>query len=201
MRIATLTALAAGIMLTTTFLSGTAMAQTNPSAQQLINQLMPTGTVSDTTRGIEPLPPAGSGATAPASAMAVPAASRATPHVREAAVPSANLEIDFADGSAMLTPQARSALDQLGTALSSAELAAYRFKIVGHTDTTGDAATNQSLSEARAEAVTSYLESKFGVAASRLQAKGVGQSDLLVPTPPNTPNARNRRVEIINLGK
>jgi len=49
--------------------------------------------------------------------------------------------------------------------------------------------------------VKSYLESKFGVPDSRLQAVGLGESDLLVPTPPETPNYANRRVQIINLGQ
>jgi outer membrane protein OmpA-like peptidoglycan-associated protein len=116
-------------------------------------------------------------------------------------VASTNLDVEFASGSADLTPQAAATLDQLGKALTSSQLAAYNFKIVGHTDTTGDAATNQSLSEQRAAAVKSYLESKFGVPDARLQAEGVGESDLLIPTPPNTPELQNRRVQIINLGQ
>jgi outer membrane protein OmpA-like peptidoglycan-associated protein len=176
-----------------------AVAQTNPSAQQIINQLKPTGAVSDTTRGIKPL------AAAPAATpMGNGIATPATPAVvttAPAAAPSTNLNIDFGNGSATLTPDAEAALDQLGKALTSADLAAYNFKIVGHTDTVGDAATNQSLSEQRAEAVKSYLESKFGVADTRLQAQGVGEADLLEQTPVNTPDAHNRRVEIINLGQ
>ncbi|OYV99192.1 MAG: hypothetical protein B7X11_05550 [Acidobacteria bacterium 37-65-4] len=133
-------------------------------------------------------------------AMSAPAmAPAATP--AQAAAPSTNLDIDFGSGSATLTPEATAALDQLGKALTSGDLAAYNFKIVGHTDTVGDAATNQTLSEQRAAAVKSYLESKFGVADTRLQSEGVGESDLLVQTPPGTPNQSNRRVEVINLGQ
>jgi OOP family OmpA-OmpF porin len=115
--------------------------------------------------------------------------------------PSANLAVDFETGSAQLTPQAVATLDELGKALTSPQLAAYTFKIAGHTDTVGDAATNQALSEQRAEAVKSYLETKYGISDSRLQAVGLGEADLLVPTPPNTPNQMNRRVQIINLGQ
>ena len=177
-----------------------AHAQSNPSAQQLINQLKPSGTVSDTTRGIKPLAPSNSEATTTEAPVATPAVVSSAPEA-PAANPSANLEIDFASGSANLTPRAEAALDQLGKALTSAQLASYNFKIVGHTDTVGNADTNQSLSEQRAQAVKSYLQSKFGVADSRLQAQGVGESDLAVQTPANTPNARNRRVEVINLGQ
>ncbi len=183
-------------------LCGPALAQSNPNAQQLINQLKPDGSLSATTRGIKPISPGETPAPAmqasPASmpAMSAPAAPQAMP-----TSPSANLIVDFQSGSANLTPQAKATLDQLGQALTSQQLAAYNFKIVGHTDTTGTAAQNQTLSEQRADAVKSYLQSKFGVAGSRLQASGVGEADLAVQTPPNTPNRQNRRVEIINIGQ
>ncbi len=185
----------AGTFLAAAGLSG-ALAQTNPSAQQLINQLKPNGALSDTTRGIKPLAPGDTGA----ATTATPAADNAGTQA-PAAAPSANLDIDFASGSTTLTPRATAALDQLGKALTSQELASYNFKIVGHTDTVGDSGTNQSLSEQRATAVKSYLETKFGVSDSRLQSQGVGESDLLVQTPPNTPNESNRRVQVINLGQ
>jgi OOP family OmpA-OmpF porin len=201
MRHTALRAALAGTFLATASLSGVAFAQTSPSAEQLINQLKPSGALSDTTRGIKPLPPGGAETTpattaTPASDSAAMAAPAAAP-----TAPSANLDIDFASGSTSLTPQATAALDQLGKALTSTQLAAYNFKIVGHTDTVGDAATNQALSEQRAAAVKTYLETKFGVSDSRLQSQGVGEADLLVQTPPNTPNQSNRRVQIINLGQ
>ena len=201
----------AGVLLATTALCGAASAQTNPSAQQIINQLKPSGMLSDTTRGIKPLPPGPSGAVAPAMPVSPAASSTGNMSMAPAATtptqataataPSTNLDIEFSSGSANLTPEATAALDQLGQALTSPDLAAYNFKIVGHTDTTGTAAANQVLSEQRAAAVKSYLETKFGVAGSRLQSEGVGESDLLIPTPPNTPNRSNRRVQIINLGQ
>ncbi|MBU6426390.1 MAG: OmpA family protein [Rhodospirillales bacterium] len=184
-------------------LCGPALAQSNPSAEQLINQLKPDGSLSATTRGIKPISPGETPAPAmQASPASMPAMSSpaAAPQAMPAA-PSANLMVDFAMGSANLTPQAKATLDQLGQALTSQQLAAYNFKIVGHTDTTGTAAQNQTLSEQRADAVKSYLQSKFGVAGSRLQASGVGEADLAVQTPPNTPNRQNRRVEIINIGQ
>lgn len=209
MRPITFHAALATAFLATAGLPGLALAQSNPSAQQLINQLKPSGTLSDTTRGIKPLPP---GSTPPAAAstmaptnasaaMSAPASPAAASPTMPAAAPSANLDVEFASGSAALTPKAVAALDQLGKALTSSELASYNFKIVGHTDTTGNAAANQTLSEQRAAAVKSYLETKFHVADTRLQSEGVGESDLAVNTPPNTPNKQNRRVQIINLGQ
>ena len=191
-----------GVLLTAAFASP-AVAQSNPSAQQLINQLKPNGSLSDTTRGIKPITPGETPASAiqasPASMPEMSAPAAASQPIP--AAPSANLIVDFASGSAALTPHAKETLNQLGKALTSPQLAAYNFKIVGHTDTTGTVAQNQTLSEQRADAVKSYLETKFDVAGARLQASGVGEADLAVQTPPNTPNRRNRRVEIINIGQ
>ncbi len=185
-----------------------ALAQSNPSAQQLINQLRPSGSLSTTTRGIKPI---AGGTQAPAmpaapqamqsAPQAMPAAPQAMPAMSASAAPSANLIVDFPSGSADLTPAAQAVLDQLGKALTSPQLAAYNFKIVGHTDTVGTAAQNQALSEQRADAVKAYLETKFGVTDKRLQASGVGEGDLAVQTPPETPNRRNRRVEIITIAQ
>ena len=75
-----------------------------------------------------------------------------------------------------------------------------RFLIEGHTDTVGDRAANQSLSERRAAAVVGYLVTKFHIPAERLSAKGLGEDALLVPTPDQTPERRNRRVHVVNLG-
>jgi outer membrane protein OmpA-like peptidoglycan-associated protein len=191
-----------GSLLASTTFVGVALAQTNPSAQEIINSLTPTGSVSDTTRGIKPLAPDDSSSTPPPMAMsAAPMAMSAAPPAQSPHLASTNLDVEFQSGSANLTPEAVATLDQLGKALTSSTLASFTFKIVGHTDTTGAPATNQTLSEQRAEAVKSYLETKFGVSDSRLQAEGVGESDLLIATPANTPEPQNRRVQIINLGQ
>jgi OmpA-OmpF porin, OOP family len=180
-----------------------AFAQSNPSADQIINSLKPSGNLeSGGTRGIR-LGPAPSSAGAPVVHTAT-----GRPHVThqhaaptaESSGPSVNLTVDFATGSAQLTPQAITTLDQLGKALKSSELASYRFRIEGHTDTVGAAAYNKALSERRAEAVVQYLTHRFGLQPERLEAVGLGETDLLVPTPPQTPEPRNRRVEVVNLG-
>jgi outer membrane protein OmpA-like peptidoglycan-associated protein len=207
MRISAIANFLAGSLLTATVFAGPAAAQSNPSADQIISALKPSGDLSETTRGIKPLPPGPGGDSGMLMAPpAMPAAMSMTqpavpPPEASTGAPSTNLSINFQPGSATLTPQATAALDQLGKALTSPQLAAYNFKIAGHTDTVGDPATNQTLSEQRAAAVKSYLMTKFGVADTRLQAVGLGETDLLVPTPPQTPSQLNRRVQIINLGQ
>jgi OmpA-OmpF porin, OOP family len=195
-----------------------AFAQGNPSSDQIINSLKPSGNLTlGGTRGIRLAAPSGEG-TAPAQASAMPVAT-GQPHVAtakpmvasakpmahatapaEAAGPSVNLTVNFPNGSADLTPEAMATLDALGRALSSNELASYRFRIEGHTDTVGSREYNRSLSERRAEAVVGYIVSKYGVQPSRLQAVGMGEEGLLVSTPEQTAEPRNRRVQVINLG-
>lgn len=187
-------------------------AQSNPTAAQIIDALKPTGNLQNGgTRGIRLPAASGQATTAGASAtQAWPTAS--APGMRTAATQpmamprssasgrSVNLTVVFATDSAQLTPQTMAALDELGRALSNRELSEYRFRIEGHTDTVGSDDYNRALSEQRAAAVVAYLTTKFHVASSRLQAVGMGAQGLLVPTPPQTPELSNRRVQIINLG-
>ena len=157
-----------------------ALAQSKaPSVPDLIKALK-----GDETRGIKPVKPGTAAATTAAPAEA----------------PSVSLSVQFATDSAELTPGARQALDQLGKALTSADLAQFRFRIEGHTDTVGSPGYNKALSQRRADAVADYLEKNFSVAAARLEAVGLGEEGLAVPTPPQTANAQNRRVKVVNLG-
>lgn len=194
------------LALASMFGTGVAGAQSSgPSAQQIIQALKPSGNVSATTRGIVPLGSGSAPAASQSGTQAKPSAmrvggSRAARHPA-LGTPSINLNIDFQLGSAALTPRAKTELDRLGKALTDPTLANYHFRLVGHTDTTGAAATNLSLSQARAAAVAQYLTAKFGIAPARLAASGVGERDLLVPTGPNVASQANRRVQVINIGK
>lgn len=114
--------------------------------------------------------------------------------------PSIDLTVTFATGSVAITPTGERVLAELGQALASPELARYRFRIEGHTDTVGDARMNQGLSERRAAAVATWLVGRYRIAPDRLEAVGLGESAPLIPTPDNTPEQRNRRVRVVNLG-
>jgi outer membrane protein OmpA-like peptidoglycan-associated protein len=67
--------------------------------------------------------------------------------------------------------------------------------VVGHSDTMGDARANLALGLKRAISVRDILV-KAGLAPSTTQVTSHGEADLLVKTPDNTPEPRNRRVEI-----
>jgi outer membrane protein OmpA-like peptidoglycan-associated protein len=197
------------------------MAQTRPTADDIIKALKPTGTIGSGTRGIRPAmaTPSVEGAPAPQPTTYLPqapAVSAAAPQpaprpvttaaaamprpVAPAAAPSANLEVQFATGSADLTQQARDALDQLGSALSSKDLAGFRFRIEGHTDTVGSPDTNRALSARRADVVVDYLSTKFGVDRARMQPVGMGSDQLAIATGAQVPEPRNRRVLVVNIG-
>lgn len=67
--------------------------------------------------------------------------------------------------------------------------------VVGHTDTTGDRAANFQLGLDRAMRVRRLLV-EAGLDASLIEVISHGETDLLVPTPDETSEPRNRRVEI-----
>ena len=67
--------------------------------------------------------------------------------------------------------------------------------VSGHTDSQGDEAKNQTLSESRAAAVKDYLVSK-GIAESRLESAGYGSSKPLGDNKSAAGRAQNRRTEL-----
>ena len=71
-----------------------------------------------------------------------------------------------------------------------------RFEVQGHTDNTGNAASNQTLSEQRAQAIVSKLV-EMGISPSRLTAKGFGQSSPIADNSTDEGRAKNRRVEFV----
>ena len=81
------------------------------------------------------------------------------------------------------------------SAISAAKEWAQRVFIVGHTDTAGDATYNMSLSQKRAATVEKAFTDS-GVPATTLEASGVGEKDLAVPTADGVADKANRRVTI-----
>jgi outer membrane protein OmpA-like peptidoglycan-associated protein len=103
----------------------------------------------------------------------------------------------FATGSDRIRPESTPTLEQMGTMMT--DHPDLRIAIVGHTDSVGDDASNQSLSERRAASVRRYLIETYGIDQSRLEDQGKGETE---PVADNaTPEGRqeNRRVELIKL--
>ena len=67
--------------------------------------------------------------------------------------------------------------------------------VIGHTDTTGDTASNAALGLRRATLIRDLLI-QAGLDGTVVDVRSHGESDPVVPTPDNTAEARNRRVEV-----
>ena len=67
--------------------------------------------------------------------------------------------------------------------------------VLGHTDNVGSAEANQKVSQARADAVSNYLQTK-GIAAERLTAEGHSFNDPVADNSTAAGRAQNRRVEV-----
>jgi outer membrane protein OmpA-like peptidoglycan-associated protein len=68
--------------------------------------------------------------------------------------------------------------------------------VTGHTDTMGTARANFDLGLKRAMMVRNLLISA-GLDAAQIQVSSLGETDLFVRTPDETPEPRNRRVDIV----
>jgi outer membrane protein OmpA-like peptidoglycan-associated protein len=99
----------------------------------------------------------------------------------------------FREGSDELTEASRAELDNVFGELKRRPLP--DIMVIGHTDTVGAEDYNDDLSRARAERLREILVA-LGLPGERIQTAGRGERELLVPTPDNVPEPRNRRVEI-----
>jgi OOP family OmpA-OmpF porin len=107
-----------------------------------------------------------------------------------------NKELEFAEGKSTFKPNSKTTQKILGwlTDFLKQNSNVTSFRIEGHTDNVGAAAFNQTLSQQRAETVVAYLKDQ-GIDASRLVAKGFGDTKPLVPNDSPKNMAKNRRVE------
>lgn len=104
----------------------------------------------------------------------------------------ANRTIEFESGKAALTASGKAILDEMTAAML--KLKERKVDIIGHTDNVGLRATNQGLSQARAEAVKAYLAS-HGIKSELLTASGQGADRPVASNDSTEGRARNRRIE------
>lgn len=102
-------------------------------------------------------------------------------------------KIFFESGSDKLQSNSKTQLDDLSDILKKYLEA--NLVIEGHTDNTGDAEKNVTLSQKRCESVKTYLISK-GVDVNRLSATGFGQTRPIDDNATAAGRAKNRRVEL-----
>jgi outer membrane protein OmpA-like peptidoglycan-associated protein len=101
--------------------------------------------------------------------------------------------VTFEFNKAVLLPQSNTTLDRVAQSLDANP--GTRVEVRGYTDATGPTSANMRLSQARAEAVRSYLISK-GVAPDHITAKGYGEADPVASNTTAAGRAQNRRVEL-----
>ena len=103
-------------------------------------------------------------------------------------------EILFATDSAEVRPDLRRDLRAMAANLNRNP--GSRVQVIGHTDSTGAAAYNQSLSERRANSVANVLRDA-GVSNNRITAVGRGEDQPVATNLTTEGRSQNRRVEIV----
>lgn len=123
----------------------------------------------------------------PDTAAGTPVDSRGCPEIP-------NLEgVHFEFDKAMLTAEAKSIME---TAAETLRRNPYvKVEIVGHTDSIGTDSYNQKLSEARARAVSDFLES-LGISSERIHDSGRGETAPVADNGSREGRRANRRVEL-----
>jgi outer membrane protein OmpA-like peptidoglycan-associated protein len=105
-----------------------------------------------------------------------------------------NSGVNFAFNSSSLTPQAKANLDQVAEVFR--EFPDTNLLLEGHTDSTGDANYNMTLSQQRAQAVADYLKAK-GVGSNRFTVQAFGETKPRFDNSTKEGQAGNRRVEVV----
>jgi OmpA-OmpF porin, OOP family len=104
----------------------------------------------------------------------------------------ANRIIEFESGQATLTDSGKAILDQMSVALL--RLKDKHVEVIGHTDNAGSRAGNLSLSQARAEAVKTYVVGR-GIKPDMIAVSGEGPDRPVADNRTPEGRARNRRIE------
>ncbi|MGD2166975.1 MAG: OmpA family protein [Gammaproteobacteria bacterium] len=102
--------------------------------------------------------------------------------------------LTFPSGSAAVSTSYRDLLDRVRQA--AAVFPQSQIVIEGHTDSYGGDETNMRLSRERAEAISAFLASEFGVATFRMTAVGYGETRPIANNETAQGRARNRRIDI-----
>ena len=104
--------------------------------------------------------------------------------------------ITFDVGKSTIKPESMGEINRIVQLMT--ENPDLKFSVEGHTDSTGNEAGNQTLSEARSQAIVAKLV-EMGIAADRLTAVGKGQSSPIADNSTDEGRAKNRRVEFVKM--
>jgi OOP family OmpA-OmpF porin len=104
--------------------------------------------------------------------------------------------IHFQPGDTLIMPDSMHTLGDVAKMLQ--QNPEIKVSVEGHTDNVGSAASNQELSDIRAQTVMAWLTA-HGISGNRLQAKGWGQSMPVADNSTEEGRAKNRRVELVKM--
>ncbi|MGZ4068435.1 MAG: OmpA family protein [Bacteroidia bacterium] len=105
--------------------------------------------------------------------------------------------IQFDVNSDGIKPQSYEVLKEIADLLK--DNTTIRIKIIGHTDSDGDATKNLDLSRRRAASVKLALANEFNIDSSRMETDGMGSSQPVADNKKPEGKAQNRRVEFLKL--
>ncbi|HUS12148.1 MAG TPA: OmpA family protein [Pyrinomonadaceae bacterium] len=109
--------------------------------------------------------------------------------------PQTVLAVNFKTGSAILSADSKTKLDELATKALNAK--GYVLEVSGFTDSTGSVARNRALSQRRADNVIRYLVENHRIPLRRIVTPyGFGESNAIAENNSRTGRAENRRVEV-----
>ena len=106
--------------------------------------------------------------------------------------------IYFDFNKADLKPESDTQLAEMANYLAKNPTA--KMFVVGHTDNVGGLDYNLALSQKRAQAVVAALTGKYKIAPARLVARGVGPLSPIASNREDAGRAKNRRVEMVEMG-
>ena len=104
--------------------------------------------------------------------------------------------ITFDVGKATIKPESMGEINRIVQLMT--ENPDLKFSVEGHTDSTGNATSNQTLSEQRSQAIVAKLV-ELGIAQDRLTAVGKGQNSPIADNNTDEGRAKNRRVEFVKM--
>jgi OmpA-OmpF porin, OOP family len=110
-------------------------------------------------------------------------------------VPQSVLAVNFRTGSAILSPDSKTKLDEIATKALNAK--GYVLEVSGFADATGSVERNRALSQRRADAVIRYLVENHSIPLRRIITPyGFGETNPVADNTSRDGRAQNRRVEV-----
>ena len=168
----------------------TKLSQVEQNAQRLSGQLDELAAVANTAKG-------GARAAQETADQAVAGVNATNERISalDDYTPQTVLAVNFRTGSAVLSADSKTKLDELATKALNSK--GYVLEVSGFTDTTGSVARNRALSQRRADNVIRYLVENHRIPLRRIVTPyGFGETNPVAENNSRTGRAENRRVEV-----